>query len=70
MTGPVLTRADDERALAAVQLRHEGRSTAQGARQLGMTRSAVVGVTLRVREADLAHPDPSATPDAIAGAYR
>ena len=62
-------REQDERALQMVRLRAAGRSTTEVGRVLGIPQTSACAITNAVKKADLAHPDPTATPVTIAGAH-
>lgn len=68
-TKGVSARQQDERALAFVAARSAGMSPANIARAHKTSPQNVSDITRAVRAADLAHSDPSATPEQIAEAY-
>lgn len=62
-------RQQDERALEMLARRARGESAAQIGRAMGRAQQLVARTTNAIRTADLAHPDPGATPEQIASAY-
>ena len=70
MPGKTPTRADDDRLLEMIARRARGEPASAIGRDLGVTKSAVLGATFRVREHDLLESCPPEDRDEVIRAYQ